>query len=138
MTHLSSKSRSAIAASLPQLEPKRDEFAIAMLRHLSVCGPKTASDEARSAAIAALLDMLFDQAHAVGGTSEVADLGQHSERHRDLKIDSGIYSCFGDGLSPILKDVLGSDATLPIVAAWLDLYWASKRAMRSTVTRLAA
>lgn len=138
MTHLSSRSRSAIIASLPLLEQKRDEFAVAMLGHLRVCGPRTASDEARSAAIAALLDMLFDQAHAVGGTSEITDLGQHSKRHRDLKIDSGIYSCFGDGLSPILKDVLGSDATLPIVAAWLDLYWASQRAMKSTVTRLAA
>lgn len=138
MIDLSSKSRSAIAASLPQLEPKRDEFAVAMLRHLRACAPSTAPDEARSAAIGAILDMLFDQAHALDGSDGMTALGEHSERHRDLKITSETYSWFGDGLSPILKDVLGSDVTLPIVAAWVDLYWASTRAMMSTVTRLAA
>ena len=112
-----------VRSSLPLLEAKRGELEAALSRTIR---PVVESQAAgRSELIAgSILGMLLAHASRISKTGEVASIAQHRARHRQLGIRSDHYSRFGDGLSAVIKDALGAEATAPLLAAWGDTYWA--------------
>ncbi|EJU10621.1 hypothetical protein LH128_22899 [Sphingomonas sp. LH128] len=50
-----------------------------------------------------------------------------SPRADPLAIPRPYYALFGDGLAPVLRDVLASDADAPLLARCIDGFWGAIR-----------
>ena len=135
--NLSKASAATIRSSLPLMESKRDAIEAAMSRGRGQTG---AGDRSAHNPVAAafILDMLFDHAGRISGAGGIAAIESHGLRHRRLAIGAGHYSAFGDRLAPIMKDVLGAEATPAVVAAWGDTYWAIVRMVAAEPLSMAA
>jgi hemoglobin-like flavoprotein len=135
-TMISHSTAASIASSLPLMDSRRGEIEVALGRNLPRTGSGAPSD--RQAAAAAILDMLLDHAGRISGKAEIARVDGHASRHRQLGIGAAHYSCFGDALGPVMKDVLGAKATPTLRAAWGDTYWAIARMVAAEPVALAA
>ncbi|RYD88371.1 MAG: hypothetical protein EOP61_33675 [Sphingomonadales bacterium] len=87
-------------------------FVIGMGRHLAATGEARPDAEAMAAA-RRLLDRLI--AHLEGGKAEPDTAAAAIARDHVVQ--------FGDGIAPVLSDVLGPDLPAATVAAWVDGYW---------------
>jgi hemoglobin-like flavoprotein len=135
MTHnLSESTRAVVAETLPIMELKRSRLEKALERYMARQGPSRPSAGGAAGPIA---DMLFRNVgrladNGSGGVDETA------QRHRALGLGGEHYSLFGDALKPVMRDVLGSEATSTVIAAWGDAYWAIVRMLYGQEKRLAA
>ena len=135
---LSERSRAIVAESLPLMEEHRAPLQEALERYMARQGPYHPSSERAKTTAGALADMLFGQASQLSRRDPTAGIGAAAEFHRALALGGEHYSIFGDALKPIMIDVLGSKATPPVIAAWIDAYWAIVRLLHRQETRLAA
>ena len=139
MTKIVSTSTAKIVArSLPLMEERRDALEAAMRRYMGRSGPYDPSKGRHELTTRTLFDMLFDHARGIDAAGGIAATGQHGERHRQLAIGGEHYSSFGDGLMPIMKDVLGTEAAPPLLSAWGDAYWAITRHVAAQPAAMAA
>lgn len=137
-TELSGSSRAIIAETLPLMEQHRGPLQEALERYMARQGPYHPSAERSKTTTGALADMLFGQARQLSRNGPASGIAAAAEFHRALALGGEHYSSFGDALKPIMIDVLGSKATPPVIAAWIDAYWAIVRMLHRQETRLAA
>jgi hemoglobin-like flavoprotein len=137
-TYFSERSAAIVAETLALMYQNRVALEEAMARYMSRQGPHDPSATRSWARVRAITDMLFDHAAQPGGKGRSAAIAATAQHHHALAIGGEHYSSFGDGLKPIMKDVLGSKATASVVAAWGDAYWAIVRTLFDRETRLAA
>ena len=137
-TNLSERAREIIAETLPLMERHRPSLEEALERYMARQGPYDPSAGRTKVATGAILDMLLGHARQLGGNGPAAGIVETARQHQTLALGGEHYSCFGDGLKPIMKDVLGSGATSPVLAAWTDGYWAIVRMLFRQETRIAA
>ncbi|HEV2747038.1 MAG TPA: hypothetical protein VGW34_07035 [Allosphingosinicella sp.] len=137
-TNLSERARDIIAETLPLMEQHRAPLEEALERYMARQGPYDPSAGRTKVMTGAIMDMLLGHARELAGNGPAAGVVETARRHRELAFGGEHYSSFGDGLKPIMKDVLGSKATSPVLAAWTDAYWAIVRLLFARETRLAA
>ena len=137
-TNLNERAREIIAETLPLMEQHRAPMEAALERYMARQGPYDTSAGRSRVTTGAIAGMLFDHARAFGGKDVPVSLTETAQRHRKLSLGGEHYSTFGDALKPIMKDVLESKATSPVLAAWTDAYWAIVRMLFRQETRLAA
>ena len=137
-TNLSKRAREIIAETLPLMEQHRPGLQEALQRYMERQGPYDPSAGRTKVATGAIMDMLLGHAHQRGESGPAAGIVETARHHKTLALGAEHYSYFGDGLRPIMKDVLGSSATSPVLAAWTDAYWAIVRMLFAQETRLAA
>jgi nitric oxide dioxygenase len=138
MTRISKAAAAAVTASFPLMHSRRDALERAMCRHMSRRHPPDHARERDAVAARAIMDMLLDHAARVSDAGTILRIERHDARHRRLAIRAEDHSRFGDGLAPIMRDVLGAEATRPVLAAWGDAYWAISRLVRVAPPALAA
>lgn len=136
--NLSGRSRAIIAETVPLIEQNRGPLQEALERYMARQGPYHPSPGRSKAVTEALADMLFSQAGQLSRKGSAAGLVAAAKFHHALALGGEHYSMFGDGLKPIMIDVLGSKATPSVIVAWIDAYWAIVRALHRHETRLAA
>lgn len=100
-------------ASLPVLNEQRANIEAAMARYLA--GPDDDGDAASSAAHQ-LFEVLLDALEGSPTTLKRVDPGLRR-----------YASSFGDGLTPVLRDVVGADASDAFIASCVDRYWEQLR-----------
>lgn len=132
------RARAIIAETLPLLERNRAPLEAALARYLARQAADPHDSESGRVHAGAILDMLLGHAWPVGDGRPAASIGETARQHRALGLGGDHYSTFGDGLKPIMRDVLGSKATSPALAAWTDTYWAIVRKLFEQEQRLAA
>lgn len=137
-TNLSERARDFVAETLPLMEQRRAPLEEALERYMARQGPYDPSPGQAKVTTGAIMDMLLGHARQFAGNGPAAGIAETARRHRELALGGEHYACFGDGLKPIMKDVLGSKATSPVLAAWTDAYWAIVRMLFAQETRLAA
>jgi hemoglobin-like flavoprotein len=137
-TSLSEPARAIIAETLPLMEQHRAPLEKALERYMARHGPYDPSAGRTKVTTRAIMDMMLGRARQLGVNEAAVGIAQTARRHQTLAIGGEHYSCFGDGLKPIMKDVLGAEATSPVLAAWTDAYWASVRMLHQQQARLAA
>ena len=135
---LSERSRAIVVGTLPMMEQHRAPLEEALERYMARHGPYHPSSERSKTTTGALADMLFGQARWLSRDGRAAGIVAASQFHRALALGGEHYSIFGDALKPIMIDILGPKATPPVVAAWVDAYWAIVRMLYRQETRLAA
>lgn len=135
---LSERARATIAETLPLMEQHRPALEEALERWMARYGPYDRSAGRPGVTTRAIVDMLLGHARVLGDDGQAAAIAETGRRHQALALGGEHYSCFGDGLKPVMKDVLGSMATSPMLAAWTDAYWAIVRRLFANETRLAA
>jgi hypothetical protein len=86
---------------------------------------------------AELVDILLDHVRGILGDTPLG-VSETSRRHRKLGVASEHYSLFGDMLAPIMKDLMGAQATSAVLSAWGDAYWAGVRSVTDPDRLLAA
>jgi hypothetical protein len=124
---VSRKSASALAASLPAMERRRHDLSARMGAYIARFADHEAYPGDSQLAGLALTNFLFDQAERI--VPARPPRGHPSEpRLGTVSLAERALSCFGDGLGPIMKDLLGAEASPGALAAWGDAYWASVRA----------
>ena len=138
ITTVSKSDAAAIAASLPLIEPNRKQLEKAMSRHMALRGPFDPSKGRYQVTTAAIMDMLLDHAGRISDSGEVAGNERHAVDHARMAVEADHITAFGDGLGPVMKDVLGAEATPALLAAWGDLYWAVARMIAAAPVKLAA
>lgn len=137
-TNLSERAREIIARTLPLMEQHRPALEDALERWMARYGPYDPSAARPGLTTRAIVDMLLRHARQLGDDGPAPGILETARRHRTLALGGEHYSCLGDGLKPIMKDVLGTRATSPVLAAWTDAYWAIVRRLFADETRLAA
>lgn len=137
-TNLSERARDVLAVTLPLMEQHRVPLEEALERYMARQGPYDPSAGRTKVTTGAIMDMLFGHAGQLAENGPAVGIGETARRHRRLALGGEHYSCFGDGLKPIMKDVLGVRATSPVLAAWTDAYWAIVWMLFAEETRLAA
>lgn len=132
-TDLSEATRARIAQSLPLMERSRDRIEEAMRRYMAHEATGDRGAETDGTAASAILNLLLGEARATSGATVAI-----SSNRRGMEVTPEHYSSFGDGLKPIMKDVLGPKAPPAVVSAWIDAYWAFVRPILRQDMRLAA
>jgi hemoglobin-like flavoprotein len=135
---LSDRASAIIAETLPLMEQHRASLEEAMERSMARYGPDHRPAGRAQATTGAIMDMLLDHARQPEGSRSAAEVAETARKHHALGLGGEHYSCFGDALKPIMKDVLRARATSPVLAAWTDAYWAIVRLLFRQETRLAA
>jgi hemoglobin-like flavoprotein len=136
--HLSERSRAIVAETLPMMERNHIPLQEAMERSMARQGPHDPSSARTKVRVRAIVDMLLDHAGGLGRSGRSPAVAATAQRHRAQAIGGEHYSSFGDGLKPVMKDVLGAKAAAPVIAAWGDAYWAIVRTVFDREARLAA
>jgi hemoglobin-like flavoprotein len=126
-TNPSERTRAIVAETLPLMEQHRVSLEEALERYMARRGPDDPSAAQPATTTRAIADMLIDHARELASNGPPPDLAATAQRHRALVIAGGHYSSFGDALKPVMKDVLGSQATPLVLAAWGATYWAIVR-----------
>lgn len=137
-TALSNNSVNIILKSLPMMERKRGQLGSAMGRYMARCGPDDPSAGGDKITRGAITDMLFDHAREIAGARPLIRIQETARQHRLLGLTAEHYSCFGDGLGTVMKDVLGANASPAVLAAWGDAYWAIVRSVSRSDQLVAA
>jgi nitric oxide dioxygenase len=137
-TNLSGRARDIVAATLPLMERNQALLNEAFENYMSRQGPYDPSPARASSTTGAILGMLLGHARQLAENGRASGIAETALRHRTLALGGEHYFCFGDALKPIMKDVLGDNATSPVLAAWTDAYWAIVRLLSRQETRLAA
>jgi nitric oxide dioxygenase len=137
-TRLSERNRSIVIDTLPLIEQHRSQLEEALSRYMARQGPHDGSIGGSKAKTAAIVEMLIHHVAELDGNGQPAGTAATAQGHRDLGIRGEHYSSLGDGLKPVMKDVLGAAATAPVLAAWGDAYWAIVRMLFSRQVQLAA
>lgn len=104
------------------LSINRQEIEAAMAQHFVGAPTPKPAEEDRCAAIA-LIDLLI---RALGQSDECAIPPDQQAARR-------YHSLFGDGLLPVLRDVLGDEAEPELLACCVDDFWSSIRAREKAV-----
>ena len=131
---ISERARKIVAETLPLMEQNRGLLEEALERNMARHGPR---DPSAGTTTAAILDLLLGHPGRLAGDRSTPAVLGTGRRHRALPLGIEHYSCFGDGLKPVMKDVLGSEASSPVLAAWTDAYWATVRTLFRQETQLA-
>ena len=137
-TDLSKTARSIIAETLPLMEQNRPSLEAALERYMARHGPYDPSAGRTKVTTDAIMDMLLGHAGQLAENGSADGFVETARRHHELSLGGEHYSCFGDGLKPAMKDVLGAKASSPVLAAWTDAYWSIARLLFRQETRLAA
>jgi nitric oxide dioxygenase len=137
-TNLSQRARAILAETQPLLQQHRAPLEEALERCMVRRGPYEPSAGRTKATTGAIMDMLLGHAGELAENGPAAGIGETARRHRALALGGEHYACFGDALKPVMKDLLGSNATTPVLVAWTDAYWAIVRMLLNQETRLAA
>jgi nitric oxide dioxygenase len=120
---LSDRATEALVRSMPVMERNRRDLAAGMERHLTHCGSRALPSPQPEVASRVITDMLFDHARAIAGGTPLFRTGETARRHRGHGLEAAHYTCFGDGLAAVIRDVLGESASPAVLAAWVDAYW---------------
>lgn len=134
----SERTRAIVAETLPLVEQHRAEMEEALERYVARRGPDDPSSDRPKVTTGAIMEMLIGHVRQLDGSGPASGIAETSRRHRTLALGGAHYSCFGDALVPIMRDVLRSKATPPVLAAWTDAYWAIVHNLFRHETRLAA
>jgi nitric oxide dioxygenase len=137
-TSISKQQAAIVAATLPRVIARRQRFEEARAGHMARRGPFDPSKHRYQITAASIIDMLLDHAGGIAEDGAIAIVPHHGQRHQRMAIEGDHYSAFGDGLAPILRDLLPAEATPEVVAAWGDAYWAITRSLMADAMRLAA
>ena len=122
-SNLSERARIVVSESLPLMKQHHVELEEAIASYIEKTGPDVSlTDPARSASTT-IMDMLLGLAAdpSPGRTAEA--IAETARDHARLGLNGEHYSSFGDALKPAMRDVLGTKATSPVLAAWTDAYW---------------
>lgn len=133
---LSTKSTSAIAASLPAMERNRRELSSKISAYISRCAACDA--EGGQSAGLAITNFLYDHARQFAAASPALSTRQTVSTLEVLNLPRRSLSCFGDGLRPVMKDLLRAEASPAVLAAWGDAFWAAVRSAEDQERLLAA
>jgi hypothetical protein len=136
--NLDSRARAIIAETLPLMERNRAPLEAALARYLARQAADPHDSDSGRVPAGAIMEMLLGHARPLGDGRPAAGLAETARQHGALGLGGDHYSAFGDGLKPIMRDVLGSKATSPVLAAWTDAYWAIVRRLFEQEQRLAA
>ena len=123
--------RRRLALSIHLLETHKDQFleaVEAMLRPHEHPGEETGQTEVTAMV---LTELLLAQARSLVDTGTLAVPATTAAEHCMLDITGRHYSRFGDGLVPVMRDVLGPSLPSDVAAAWGDTFWAVIAAMRA-------
>ncbi len=134
---ISERTRAVVAETLPLMERNRAALEEALERYMTSHGPYEPAEGRNKALTWAMTDMLLGHARQLAA-GKASDLSETAERHRVLAIRGELYPSFGDALHPVMRDVLGAEASAGVLAAWGDAYWAIVRALDGEEVRLAA
>jgi nitric oxide dioxygenase len=137
-TGISTQSAAIVAASFPSLIGRRQQFEEAMAGQMARRGPFDPARDRHRVTATAIADMLLDHAGSMTEDGGIAVIPHHGQRHHRMAIAGEHYAAFGDGLAPVLKDILHAEATPEFVAAWGDAYWAIARIVMGRPIRAAA
>lgn len=124
---LSDRSRQLLSQSLPLVQAHKHEVIDRMQACLILAEPDQDAGQSEINAMI-LVAMLINQVSHILDTGEYDDLAHIPNEHAALKITGRTYSRFGDVLSPILKDVLGTNVPGAVSGAWIDIFWSVIRA----------
>ena len=111
-------SYSSVLESASLLQERREDFVAAMARYLSQSGAPSSND---TTAARILLDATLASLAGQQASARLVIDEDHIKHY---------LSRFGDGLSPILRDILGAQVPTSFVSRCVDGYW-------RTVNRLA-
>lgn len=135
--HLSTKSAFAIAASLPAMERNRLKLSSKIGAYISRYAACDA-DGGQSAGLA-ITNLLYEHARRFSAEPSTPSARGPGPRLRTLdNLPKRCLSYFGDGLGPVMKDLLHAEASPAVLAAWGDAFWASVRAAADQEQLLAA
>ena len=123
---VSDRTRSLLARSLPLVQQRR-VLLVERIAHRFAAALRDVPSAHSAAAAAALVDLLVGQAKRLVESGAFGRL-DFTEEHRALAIDGRHYSCFGDALVPILRDLLPPTVPREVAGAWCDTFWALIRA----------
>ena len=137
-TSISKQQATIVAATLPSILARRQQFEAAMAGHMARRGPFDPHKHRYQVTTASIIDMLLDHAGGIAEDGGIAIIPHHGQRHQRMEIEGDHYSAFGDGLAPILRDVIPAEASPEAIAAWGDAYWAITRSVMADAMRLAA
>lgn len=132
MTTIEDMTRRRLALSIHLLEAHKDQFVEAveaMFRPHEDPGEEMGQTEVTTMV---LTELLLVQARSLVDTGALSIPETTAAEHLFLDITGRHYSRFGDGLVPILRDVLGPSLPSDVAAAWGDTFWAIIAAIRST------
>ena len=135
---LSNKSASAIAASLPTMERHRQQLGATIGAYISRCASCEPDASSGQLAGLAITNMLFEHARQLAAAPPVPRAGETERRLQPLNLPERSFSCFGDGLGAVMKDLLRAEASPDVLAAWGDAYWATVRTAADQDRLLAA
>lgn len=125
---ISDATRNYLSASLSLVERHREDLVSRTEASLEAGEP---NDEpyGQSQMVAMILsELLLAQVRCLVETGDLACLRDVDAEHRALGISGRHYSCFGDMLVPILKDLLGPNVPSGVTSAWSDAFWVVIRA----------
>ena len=123
---VSDRTRSLLARSLPLVQQRKD-LLVERIAHRLAAALRDVAPSRSEAAAAALVDLLVSEAKRLVQSGALGRL-DFAEQHRALDIDGRHYSCFGDALVPILRDLLPPSVPREVAGAWCDTFWAVLRA----------
>jgi hypothetical protein len=126
---VSDRTRSLLARSLPLVQQRRI-LLVERIAHRFAAALHDVPSSHSATAAAGLVGLLVDQAKRLGESGAFGRL-DFLEEHRALDIDGRHYSCFGDALVPILRDLLPPTVPREVAGAWCDTFWAVLRAGQS-------
>lgn len=112
-----------IARSANLVMGAADEIALGLYRQLRRRSAEATGDEAsalETQCVANIATFVRDVASNIGAR-DVRE--RFSGRLEGFQMHRSTYAVVGDILKPVLKDVLGADATNQLCAAWGDAYW---------------
>ena len=131
------RARDLLAQSFPIMKRNQDALADGVAAYLRTADRRTSADD--SVAIATMLvALILDEAGRLVGSGAVRQPRDVLREHDAMGVQGRHYSCFGDALVPVIRDVLGRGTPREVTSAWVDAFWATIRAIRSSPAQAAA
>lgn len=133
----SDRARDLLVQSFPIMKHNQDGLIDGVAAYLAAADPRSSGDDSGLIAMM-LVALILDE---VGQLVESGTVRQPEDvllEHEALGIQGRHYSCFGDALVPVIRDVLGRGTPSDVTGAWVDAFWAMIRAIKSRPARAAA
>lgn len=137
LIRLDDGARDLLAQSFPIMKRNQDALVDGVAAYLRTADRRTSADDSGPIA-AALVALILDQAGRPAAAGAARRAEEILREHEALAIHGRHYSCFGDALVPVIRDVLGRGTPREVTSAWVDAFWATIRAIRSTPMTAAA
>ncbi len=131
------RARDLLAQSFPIMKRNQDALADGVAAYLRTADRRTAADDPGPIATM-LVALILDEAGRLAGSGAAHRPRDILRELEALGVQGRHYSCFGDALVPVIRDVLGRGTPREVSSAWVDAFWATIRAIRSSPAKAAA